>query len=125
MPFLRLFGYGLLQVDEPTDKIIRRFYQDITGPYWDAERRYIDENYQTIPFPFDEFEVPAMNIETCWSLDDLTGFLRTWSAVKHYKESVGSDPLLLIEDDLKSVWREGERKKIFFPLLLRAGKVKK
>ncbi|RYG30304.1 MAG: class I SAM-dependent methyltransferase, partial [Chitinophagaceae bacterium] len=77
-------GYGLLQVDEPTDKIIRRFYQDITGPYWDAERKYIDENYETIPFPFEEFEVPAMKIETNWNLDELTGFLRTWSAVKHY-----------------------------------------
>ena len=47
-----VMGYGLFSTNPETDVIINHFYKDIIGSHWDPKRRYIDENYTTIPFPF-------------------------------------------------------------------------
>lgn len=48
---LAVIGYGVLQMDPDIDAVITRFYRDVVGPFWDKERRYIDEHYLTIHFP--------------------------------------------------------------------------
>ena len=119
---LAVMGYGLFYTNPATDEIIDRFYDDIIGEYWDAERSYIDEEYRTIPFPFGEIKAPEFINEFVWDFDQLTGYLRTWSAVQHYINKVGNDPVDLIKDELKTSWEEGD-KKVYFPLLLRIGKM--
>lgn len=52
-----IIGYGLMNTNPDTDKIIQKFYHEIVGPFWDEERKYLDENYETIPFPFDEIQM--------------------------------------------------------------------
>ncbi|HWL92585.1 MAG TPA: class I SAM-dependent methyltransferase [Phycisphaerae bacterium] len=46
--------YGIHCVNPAIDAISGRFYHEITGPYWPEGREYIDEKYETIPFPFEE-----------------------------------------------------------------------
>jgi len=82
--FIAVIGYGLVQTEKPLQTIIDHFYTKIIGPCWDAERHYIDEAYQTIPFPFEEISMPAFKIRYQWSPDQLIGYIGTWSAVKHY-----------------------------------------
>ncbi|MFY0685823.1 MAG: hypothetical protein JXQ90_01590 [Cyclobacteriaceae bacterium] len=49
-----ILGYGLVQIHPTIDQVVQYLYKDILGGYWDEERRFIDEHYSTIPFPFDE-----------------------------------------------------------------------
>ena len=122
---LTVIGYGLFQSDKNTDTIINNFYTNIIGPYWDKERKYIDEKYQSIPFPFKEIEsFPFIN-EYQWSFDQFIGFLGTWSAVQHYIKEKGDDPVQLIYDHLKEGWGNKPLKSIRFSLFLRIGKVEK
>lgn len=117
---LAVIGYGLFESDAPAvDAVIRRFYTDIVGPYWDAERRYIDEGYRTIPFPFEEIPMPVFVMQYRWTLADLLGYLRTWSAVQHYVRERGEHPVGLIESDLQQAWAGAAERAIRFPLLLR------
>ncbi|MBV9987935.1 MAG: class I SAM-dependent methyltransferase, partial [Chitinophagaceae bacterium] len=51
---LAVIGYGLLRTDAALQQLLDDFYRNTVGVYWDAERRYIDEAYTTIPFPFKE-----------------------------------------------------------------------
>ena len=115
-----VLGYGLMQTNPDSQKIIDRFYYEIVGPYWDAERKYLDDNYTTIPFPFDEIHVRQFENVLSWSFDQLVGYLETWSAVQHYKDKNGSNPLDIIRDELKQSWDKGDGK-VVFPLLLRMG----
>lgn len=120
---LAVVGYGLFHTDSPeVNTVIRRFYTGIVGPYWDAERRYIDEEYRTIPFPFDERPAPEFAMLYRWPLAALTGYLNTWSAVQHYRRQHGQDPVALIEADLARAWGEAEEREFRFPLLLRIGR---
>jgi SAM-dependent methyltransferase len=119
---IAVLGYGLFQTNEHSHKILSHFYHDIVGPYWDAERCYLDENYETIPFPFDEFEVKKFEANFNWSIEQLTGYLETWSAVQHYKKKNNAEnPVDLIREELKESWEKSD-KQVTFPLLLRVGR---
>jgi ubiquinone/menaquinone biosynthesis C-methylase UbiE len=118
-----VLGYGLFSTTGEAEKLLKHFYYDITGPYWDAERSYLDKNYTTIPFPFDEIETKQFTNEFTWTFEQLTGYLETWSAVQHYIKKNGTNPVDLIRDELKEYWKKGDRK-VAFPLLLRIGKLK-
>ena len=120
---LALLGYPLLTVDTAVDAIIHRLYEDILGDaYWDPERKYIEEHYRTIPFPFEDVETPEFTQSLTWSYDDFVGYLNTWSAVKHYIKRTGSNPVRLIANDLRDAWGSSDSKEVYFPILLRVGK---
>lgn len=121
--YLVATGYGLLNISPEIDAVILHFYDEIIGKYWDAERKYIDENYQTIPFPFEEIDVPAMENRLEWTFDHLIGYLETWSAVKHYIRENQQNPVELIRAALETAWGEEETRSVVFPLLLRIGKI--
>jgi ubiquinone/menaquinone biosynthesis C-methylase UbiE len=121
---LAVIGYGLFKSENKLDLVMETFYNQVIGPYWDKERRYIDENYETIPFPFEEIRAPKFENIFKWRFEQLIGFLETWSAVKHYIEKNGNNPLDLVYTDLKNAWGAGELKEIRFPILLRVGTVK-
>lgn len=118
-----VLGYGLFHSNPDSDKILQHFYHDITGIYWDKERKYLDENYETIPFPLEEFEVKSFKNEFTWTFEQLVGYLNTWSAAQHYITKNNQNPIDLIYDDLRISWEKGD-KKVTFPLLLRIGKLK-
>ena len=120
---IAVLGYGLLSTNSNTDIILRDFYYNIVGPYWDAERKYLDENYQTIPFPFEEQALEKFENQFKWSFEELIGYLETWSSVQHYIKKNNKNPLDLIRDMLKVSW-EKNNKKVTFPMLLRIGKLK-
>lgn len=116
-----ILGYGLFSTNERADAVISHFYRDIIGPYWDAERRYIEENYQTIPFPFKEIETIPWTNDFEWTTSQLLGYLESWSATQHYKDKTGINPVDLVRGELSLVW-EASDKKVHFPLLLRVGR---
>ena len=120
---LAVVGYFLLTVDHSVDAIIRHLYEDILGDaYWDPERKYVEERYQTIPFPFEDIEVPEFTQSLTWSYDDVVGYLNTWSAVKHYADRQGKNPVHLIEHALREAWGASAKRAVHFPILLRVGK---
>ncbi len=120
-----VIGYGLIRIDYVTDQIIDHFYQDIIGAYWDKERRYIDENYQTISFPFNELEAPVLKNTFDWTLEELVGYLKTWSAVQHYIKAKNENPVNLVKMELEKIWVKGATKKVQFPILLRVAEIEK
>lgn len=117
-----VIGYGNYKVNAHSQRITDRFYYDIVGPYWDPERKYLDAEYKTIPFPLKEVAVPEFSINLEWTFDQLVGYLSTWSAVQHFKQKNNADPIALIYEELRESWNQSD-KKITFPILLRVGKL--
>jgi ubiquinone/menaquinone biosynthesis C-methylase UbiE len=115
-------GYGLFRTGDETDKVVDHYYSDITGPYWDEERHYVDEAYQTIPFPFEEIKAPAMKTSILWNFEQLVGYLETWSAVQHYIKKQEKNPIDLILPELEKTWPKDESKEVTFTFFLRIGR---
>jgi hypothetical protein len=122
---LAVIGYNLVQITPAIDEVVTHFYKKIVGPYWDKERKYVDEGYQTIPFPFQEIKTPAFKNEFEWTPDHLIGYIGTWSAVKHYEKKTGRDPIDLIREPLLQAWGDEQKKRVGFPILLRVARINK
>lgn len=122
---LAIWCYSLMEVNNGIDTIIRQFYSKTLGDqYWDPARKYIDEHYKTIPFPFEEIPAPEFTINVSWNLPQLTGYLNSWSAVQHYIQKNNRNPVEFITPDLEKAWGNQEFHNIRFPLFLRVGRVK-
>lgn len=114
-------GYGRMEISEQIDQIITDFYENVIGTYWDKERKYIDENYNTIPFPFHEIQTPNFVNTLQWPLEHLIGYLNTWSAVKHFIKQNEYNPIDKLQAEIGKYWSKEETKEVKFPLLLRIG----
>lgn len=118
---IALIGYDLISTTSPIDDIIFQLYKEVLGGYWDIERRHIDAGYTTIPFPFEELSTPQFSYTAAWTLEQLYGYLNTWSAVKHYQKANNTNPVEAIKDELKKAWEDKETMQITFPILCRLG----
>ncbi len=120
---IAVWGYGLVQTGDPAiNQWLQHFYRVVVGPYWDAERSQIDEEYRNSHFPFDPLPGAHFIEERNWDRDDLQGYLSTWSAVKHYEKALGRDP---VAEELKqlSSLGPGEQCWFRFPIFLRLGQI--
>jgi SAM-dependent methyltransferase len=119
---LAAWGYELIHVSPEVDPVVMHLYDDVVGPYWPPERKILMDGYRTVDFPFEEIAAPAFSMERRWTLDDLLGYLRTWSAVKRFEAALGTDPVARVASDLAAAWGAEEEKTVRWPLAFRAGR---
>jgi len=125
---IALIGYGLMFTDDAFDELLWSFYTETIGDCWDAERRFIDEAYSTIPFPFEPITPSqdfAINVD--WNINQLQGYLGTWSSVNKFIKANGLDPVEpFINKVLSSgIWLQVEVKHVRFPLFVKLGRISK
>jgi SAM-dependent methyltransferase len=118
---LAIWGYGLLRVNPSVDSKMDYYYKEVVGPYWDKERRLIDEHFASIDFPFEELKAPPFEFSFQWSLDELNGYMETWSAVQNYKQEKGVSPVNNFIRQLEPDWTGSMT--VTFPLFMRVGKI--
>ena len=116
--------YGMLHVeDSAVDAGVSDFYHRIVGPYWPAERRHVENGYADLPFPFKAVASPPFAIQLAWTLDDLLGYCRSWSATAKYEGATGRDPVVTLERELAPAWgRRTQRRRVSWPIAIRAGR---
>ena len=117
------WSYSLGNISPTIDAIIRNLYEEVLGDvYWPKERRYIDDGYKTIPFPFKQILPPEFSIKKTINLPYLVGYLQTWSALKEYQKRNGTNPLEFVMEPLKAAWGEGNKQyTIEWPIHLLVG----
>jgi SAM-dependent methyltransferase len=120
---LAAWTYGVLHVaGDPVDKLLQEFYWDTLKSYWPAERHLVESGYSTLRFPFAEMSPPTFEMQEQWSLQQLIGYVRSWSATARYFERNGVDPAAALEESLAPLWGEpDELRRISWPLCLRSG----
>ena len=115
--------YNLTEITPEIDQLIEEYYKGILDGYWPERIHYLEEKYETIPFPFEEMAPPPFVMEIYWNLVQLAGFFDSWSATQRYKAEKGHHPLELIWDKLVSAWGdENEARLIRWPLHFRVGR---
>jgi len=111
--------------NDTIDRAVRDFYQNVTKPYWDYERRYVEELYQTVEFDYELLPVKDFESILYWKREDLLGYISTWSAIQKYIKVNGHSPISIIEEKIKALWPEDEIKKVLFPIYLKLGRINK
>jgi len=112
-------------VDAELDHRFFGFYSDVVGPYWPPERKHVESGYRTLAFPFEEMAAPEFGIELEWNLDQVVGYVSSWSATSRYREVLGEDPVPLLRLSLAAVWPgNGGRVAVRMPLGVRAARLR-
>jgi SAM-dependent methyltransferase len=115
--------YSLLSIDPPLDRLITQLHGDTLRGCWPQGRASVDAGYRDIQLPFRRITVPNLAIETQWTLAQLLGYLRTWSAVKQWQQRHGQDPVALLAPQLSQHWGDPQHSRtIRWPLHLIAGR---
>jgi len=123
---IAIWGYSLVVCEEEAlNTIIKTFYRDTVGAYWDNERRYIDDHYTTVPFPYEPLPSKEFQITVQWNRRQLIGYFNTWSSVQHFIKAHQYNPVNELAAVIESVWPGEGYKSFYFPLFLKLGKVLK
>ena len=122
------WAYGLHTISPEVDKVTHQLYEDILGDkYWPPERKYVEERYETIPFPFEQIPAPEFQIELRWNLSELVNYYRSWSSVQKFIEKNKYDPVREVSSSLQNVWGGksyvNEKREVVWPLYVKIGKI--
>lgn len=122
---LAVWTYGVFKAEgEAADQIqilLDRFYYNTVGPCWPPERKHVENGYADLSFPFDELTPQPFAMAVDWTLGDLAGYLRSWSATSRYGEQYGTDPVLPLAEQLIPLWGDGLHR-VVWPLSLKVGR---
>lgn len=120
---IAVWGYHLFTITPTIDKLLIKYYKEILNNYWPEQFRYVDTRYSDLPFPFEELTPPEFKMITEWNLDQVAGFLSSWSGSKIFHQNKGYHPLKEIWDELLLAWGDDKEKHLInWPLYMRIGK---
>jgi SAM-dependent methyltransferase len=121
---IAVWAYGDPVLDTPElHAILHQFNRGTIESYWLPERDLVLEGYASVPFPFNEVETPAFVLSRECSLEELIGYVRTWSATARYVADHGIAALEKLTSDLANHWGDpSTRHRVDAPLFLRAGR---
>jgi SAM-dependent methyltransferase len=121
---LAVWTYGVLTVEgAAVDALVQHFYHDTVGPYWPAERRHVETGYRSLPFPFREIAAPPFAMAARWTLPQLLGYFRSWSATGRFIAATGQDPVAALAERLAPLWGDPQQPRtVTWPLSLRVGR---
>jgi len=121
---IAIWMYDLLfSEDEKLNKLILHFYKNVTGPFWDVERKHIDDHYSNVRFEFDLLPSKEFFIERVFTKEQLFGYFSTWSATQNYLKANGESPIEQVKDAFSHLWQPGESKLFQFPIYLKLGRI--
>ncbi|CAN5176954.1 hypothetical protein BH23GEM2_BH23GEM2_20730 [soil metagenome] len=112
------------RVDAAIDPVVVRYRKDIVGEDWAFRVHLLTEQYRTIPFPFEEVPVPVHFVARAdMALDDVVGYLESWSATQRHRERTGRDPIEAVRPDLTGAWGDPQTVRLVeWPLFMRIGR---
>lgn len=118
---LAVWTYARPELAHEDDAVLQEFVQ-LMDPWWPPGRALVESGYRGIALPLPEVTAPAFTLELPVSRAELAGYLRTWSAFQRYVAARGGDPAGDVEQRLQRSWPDGERRRLLWPLTVRAGK---
>ena len=116
--------YNRMMIENPVlEELYERFYFDIMGPYWDPERRYVDDNYETVKFDFKDASRKQFQSVVNWTIEEFMGYLASWSANQKFQIQNKHSAVDLIKNEVRSAWKNVTTRRFIFPVYMRYGKV--
>ncbi len=112
----------MMTISPAIDAIVNHYYHTIVDPYWPPQRALVERSYTDIEIPFQNTDTAHFRMCAEWSVDDLIGYLGTWSATERYRQATHSDPLPDLKTELDPVWPSNQRTLVVWPVRVLLGR---
>ena len=118
------WSYGMIVVtNDATNDCLQHFYRHVIGPYWPPERHHVETGYRDLAFPFERIKTPNLTMNVEWTLNQLLGYLRSWSASARYHSATGIDAVNELSNELITTLPTSEEFiEVQWPLSILAGR---
>ncbi len=121
---LALVCYGNMVIDADLDSLMGEWYSGVLGRYWPPERQLVEDGYRSLAFPFEELEVPHLEMRATFTVADVLGYMETWSSVRALEKAQGRDRIEAFRREFARAWgSETATRLIRWPLSLRVGRI--
>jgi ubiquinone/menaquinone biosynthesis C-methylase UbiE len=123
---IAVWCYGLIEIPTAAGLVQEHLqtFHALTHPFWPPEITWIEQQYRTIPFPFQELSVPDLTMTATWTVKELIGYLSTYSATHRLIEQRGIEPIATLFEQLTQSWGGTEVvHPIQWPLYMRVGRL--
>ncbi|MDX2213517.1 MAG: class I SAM-dependent methyltransferase [Oculatellaceae cyanobacterium bins.114] len=107
---------------QAVQSLLKEFDQMIQ-PFKPPQVQLVDEEYKTVPFPFDEVVTPAFTRTIAWTAEQFMGYVSTWSATQLFAERHGWSAIAQFSDQLKLAWGGAALRPVEWSIYLRAGQI--
>ena len=121
---LAVWTYGPnLVAPEPLAQVVSAL-SDRLDEDWPTGIEWVKGAYQDLPFPFPTLQLEPLDFRLDWTIDDLFGWIGTWSAVHRHRARTGEEPLTGVRSELEEVWPHDLKQpaRIVFPLYYKIGR---
>ncbi|MEO8399023.1 MAG: class I SAM-dependent methyltransferase [Ignavibacteriaceae bacterium] len=120
---IAVWTYALPLISKEIDEIVKDFHDNIVGEFWQYENQLVIEEYAAVPFPFPQLSTPIFKIQKNLSLNDLLGFVNTWSALQRFIDAKGYNPIAKLEEKLSKFWSNADEEKVTdWRIILKVGR---
>ena len=116
-----VWGYNLCKISPEIDVLVHELYEGILGPYWEPQRKLVEEEYRNCLFPVQEIKPPHFEMNAQWSVEHLIGYLGTWSSLQTFIKKNGANPLEAMAPKIIKTWGVNQPRLIQWDLALRVG----
>jgi len=121
---LAAWTYHIGHMLPPFDHLFYRFCEDVLRPYFSTKTKLVDDRYNTIEFPGTGIAPIEVCMKANWTLDQMLGFIHSWSGTQQYIADHGEDPVQLIAEELNALWGSPQNvHELNWPLYLRIARV--
>lgn len=114
--------YEVFSINPAIDAVVDHLYTDIVGADWPPERRHIQTGYTELPWPWEPVDLGPIVMEADWEIEQVLGYLRTWSASRRHEARTGIEPVRLIETRLAAAWGGPGPRHVTWKLHTRVGR---
>ncbi len=118
------WSFAFADISPDVDRLTRKVHNEIVDPFWIGPNRIVEHGYKDLQFGFTPILPPPIAMTSLWDLEQLEGYMRTWSASVKYVKQHGVDPVGLVHADLLTAWGDpASVREVRWRLNLRVGTV--
>ncbi|MEA4908725.1 MAG: class I SAM-dependent methyltransferase [Anaerolineaceae bacterium] len=120
---LAVWGYDRAEVEPGIEAVLDHYEYVVTEPYRPKRVKLLADGYRSAPFPLQEIPLPQFYMQADWRMDELIGYLESWSMTQLLIDEQGPAPLHTLRRELARAWGDPNLpRRIRWPLGLRAGR---
>jgi len=120
---LALVSYGVPELDgEASDRFATLYAEHALRAFWPAGRQHVENGYRSLDFPFAERTLPSLAILRDWTMEDMLGYIGTWSSVSAAKRAGAAAIVDDFEQRVRRLWGSGSRR-VRWPIIGRLGTI--
>lgn len=122
---LAVWCYGICDLPAAAGNAqLQHFYSEVVGPYWTPERHLVESGYRTLEMPQPELPAQDFVMRLDWTLEQLLGYVSSWSATARYTKERGENPVPLLRSALQPHWGKATtRQPVEWPLHMRVARL--